>query len=466
MKLAFDPTDPLTLAIAPPANETSEERRVRQEKEEHALQVSRRIDAELKAERIAMKKMRKAVRVLVLGQSLSGKSTTIKNFQMTYAQKSWVEERASWKAVIFLNLARSVNGIVDILSEELEIAQGILPNSDETAWHGSTSGLTENHKSLTLKLAPLRQIERDLQSLLGSGSSEPEDLHRKLTEGRTTLQEFALRSTSGWKSVLEQIRNPSEGKGESLHRVASQVIAGCKDDIGYLWNDAVVQQILRKRNIRIEDAPGFFLHDLDRIANLDYVPSDEDVVRARLRTTGVQEYRFTLDRGTASSLDWLMYDVAGIRTSRAAWIPYFKDITAIIFLAPLSAFNENLAEDPRINRLDDTFSLWNTICSSKLLSDVQIILFMNKIDILQRKLDSGILVKDFISDFQEQSNDFATVTTWFRRIFGKIHRKGSPPTRKLIAHFTSVVDTKSTAQTLAAVQAVILTNDIVEAGLL
>lgn len=63
---------------------------------------------------------------------------------------------------------------------------------------------------------------------------------------------------------------------------------------------------------------------------MDYEPSDEDVVRARLRTTGVQEYHFTLDRGgtipslyrkseprnTASigpsdTLEWLMYDVAG-----------------------------------------------------------------------------------------------------------------------------------------------------------
>lgn len=66
---------------------------------------------------------------------------------------------------------------------------------------------------------------------------------------------------------------------------------------------------------------------------MDYEPSDEDVVRARLRTTGVQEYHFTLDRGGAfaslyrksepydpdmpvpigpsAALEWLMYDVAG-----------------------------------------------------------------------------------------------------------------------------------------------------------
>lgn len=33
-----------------------------------------------------------------------------------------------------------------------------------------------------------------------------------------------------------------------------------------------------------------FLDDVDRIATRRYEPSDDDVVRARLRTVGVQEY--------------------------------------------------------------------------------------------------------------------------------------------------------------------------------
>lgn len=40
-----------------------------------------------------------------------------------------------------------------------------------------------------------------------------------------------------------------------------------------------------------------FLDDLYRIAHRGYEPTDEDVVRARLRTTGIQEYRFLLDTG-------------------------------------------------------------------------------------------------------------------------------------------------------------------------
>lgn len=45
-----------------------------------------------------------------------------------------------------------------------------------------------------------------------------------------------------------------------------------------------------------------FLDDLYRIANREYEPTDDDVVRARLRTMGVQEYRFVFETGTHHSV--------------------------------------------------------------------------------------------------------------------------------------------------------------------
>ena len=42
-----------------------------------------------------------------------------------------------------------------------------------------------------------------------------------------------------------------------------------------------------------------FLDDLYRIAHRDYEPTDDDVVRARLRTIGVQEFRFLFETGTS-----------------------------------------------------------------------------------------------------------------------------------------------------------------------
>ena len=68
-----------------------------------------------------------------------------------------------------------------------------------------------------------------------------------------------------------------------------------------------------------------------------------------MRTLGVEEHRFTLESGALPGTEWYIYDVGGSRSVRQHWIPYFDDVQAIIFLAPL-AFNLVLDEDPKVNR--------------------------------------------------------------------------------------------------------------------
>jgi hypothetical protein len=55
---------------------------------------------------------------------------------------------------------------------------------------------------------------------------------------------------------------------------------------------------------------------------------------------------------------------------RGVWHPYFTDVKAIIFLAPISVFDERLEGDSGIYLLEDSINLWTTTCKSKLLSKV------------------------------------------------------------------------------------------------
>lgn len=54
--------------------------------------------------------------------------------------------------------------------------------------------------------------------------------------------------------------------------------------------------------------------EVDRVADLSYTPSDDDVIRARLRTIGVQEHRILLETGPEAGKEWLIYDVGGSRS--------------------------------------------------------------------------------------------------------------------------------------------------------
>ncbi|KDR69400.1 hypothetical protein GALMADRAFT_145447 [Galerina marginata CBS 339.88] len=542
--MALTDQDPFAIFHTPPPNETAGERALRETKEAEAKRISDQIDDQLKAERLALKKARNIVRVLLLGQSESGKSTTLKNFRMKYARAAWDAERASWRSVIQLNVIRSIITIVETLQAEMDgeplerpgtptTAAPMTPGASSSVGFSydpltnaassptvsvSRSGsltrqsqtqaqsqkpplsslLTGKHQLLKLRLGPLRRVETDLKKRLGAGSEEDIDGAAdslgplSLEADSQTLvprqkREFSVRRLD---EALERgvARRPSSIHGSHSghgHGVGNgsdegggpgggggvdettEILASCLEDMKALWTDEVVRVVLKKRRLRMEDSAGFFLDDLDRIAQRSYLPSDDDVVRARLRTLGVQEYAIKFEEPNPSSLfaggiggdagkTWLLYDVGGSRTVRHAWLPYFDNVQAIIFLAPVSCFDERLSEDSRINRLEDSFLLFKHVCSSKLLSKATMILFLNKIDLLKRKLKAGVLVKKFLPSFGERANDTSTVVKYLREKFKEVLKEHSPEQRTSYFYATSVIDTKATAATIKAVKDSIL----------
>lgn len=83
-----------------------------------------------------------------------------------------------------------------------------------------------------------------------------------------------------------------------------------------------------------------FFEDLDRLFNKEFIPTDQDVLRARLRTTGITETHF--DLGT---LQYRMFDVGGQRSERKKWIHCFEGVNALMFLVAISGYDQCLAED-------------------------------------------------------------------------------------------------------------------------
>src|ERR1700722_7673478 len=70
-----------------------------------------------------------------------------------------------------------------------------------------------------------------------------------------------------------------------------------------------------------------------------------------------------------------------------------------------STNSHSFLQDPSINRLEDFFLLWRSICSSKLLAKTTMIVFLNKCDILKRKLEAGALVKEQLPSLGDRSHD-------------------------------------------------------------
>ena len=61
----------------------------------------------------------------------------------------------------------------------------------------------------------------------------------------------------------------------------------------YLWSAPSIRKAYERRNeFQLIDSASYFLNDLDRVCTPEYEPSDDDILRTRVRTTGIVKIEF------------------------------------------------------------------------------------------------------------------------------------------------------------------------------
>ncbi|CAO2610483.1 Guanine nucleotide-binding protein G(o) subunit alpha [Lemmus lemmus] len=154
-----------------------------------------------------------------------------------------------------------------------------------------------------------------------------------------------------------------------------------------LWGDSGIQECFnRSREYQLNDSAKYYLDSLDRIGAADYQPTEQDILRTRVKTTGIVETHFTF-----KNLHFRLFDVGGQRSERKKWIHCFEDVTAIIFCVALSGYDQVLHEDETTNRMHESLMLFDSICNNKFFIDTSIILFLNKKDLFGEKIKKSPL---------------------------------------------------------------------------
>jgi guanine nucleotide-binding protein alpha-1 subunit len=171
---------------------------------------------------------------------------------MQFARDKWIEERVSWRAVILLNLVRSANTILDAFSQEKD---------DEQFGLDDAFTFDDYYRRYRLRLSPVLQtVENNLKRLLGAKPDEIElrKPARPILLSPRTPPEFFVRSRT-WRNFIQSTQGP-EFSGcpaeQDLPNIfdSTEAIANCKDDIKSIWSDDIVQAMLAKRRIRLEDS--------------------------------------------------------------------------------------------------------------------------------------------------------------------------------------------------------------------
>ncbi|KAG1737296.1 guanine nucleotide binding protein, alpha subunit [Suillus lakei] len=469
--------DPLSLAIRPPPEESDSDRHIRLQHEAEARRISEQIDEELRFEREKLKKSKSDVKLLLLGQAESGKSTLQKQFQLMYSPASLESERMSWRTVVYFNVVRSIKKILTTLEawddiddgtdsqstlERQELGDYLPPRASSSATpsvHSSQIGVALSPPSPTSPTSPTASSPI-------RGSTAISDLRRRLLPLTNTEPQLADRLSggvavsgsgkgevyvrSGWQARTIQ-KALSVIDADPLVDDVARMLEQSREDIRTLWENQVVRALMTSRKLKLDEWSEFFLNDISRISARNYVPSTDDILHARIQTMGVAEHIFDVDIH-GKTVTWHLFDVGGARGQRHSWVPYFDDANAIIFVSPISAFDQYLEEDPRTNRIDDSLQLFTQICSNQLLKKVHLVLFLNKTDILRKKLERGLSVSKYILSYGDRPNEYESVVQYFRAHFLQVHRRNNENRRVLYTHLTNVVDTKATQSIIGNVR--------------
>lgn len=217
----------------------------------------------------------------------------------------------------------------------------------------------------------------------------------------------------------------------------------------------MVELLKRRSEFYLMDSTPYFFKELDRVSQPDYIPTVDDVLRARTKTTGIYETRFTM-----GNLGIHMFDVGGQRSERKKWIHCFEAVTSIIFCVALSEYDQVLLEESGQNRMTESLVLFDSVINSRWFARSSIILFLNKIDLFKEKLPRAPL-EDWFEDYTGGA-DTNKAAKYILYRFTQVNRAKL----NIYPHLTQATDTSNIRLVFAAVKETILQNALKDSGIL
>jgi len=225
-----------------------------------------------------------------------------------------------------------------------------------------------------------------------------------------------------------------------------------------LWADSGILLAFENRaKFQLTDSASYFFNKIDDIAIDNYLPNEQDVLRSRVRTTGIVENNFEIDGN-----QFKMFDVGGQRNERKKWIHCFESVTAVLFVGVLSEYDLVLYEDENMNRMEETLNLFDEICNSRWFRSTAIILFLNKRDMFEEKIQKVALnVCPVFSDYTGEN----TYDAGCQLIESAFQSKNRNPEKVIYSHVTCATDTSNVTAVFNAVKDIIIRKSLGEAGL-
>ena len=113
----------------------------------------------------------------------------------------------------------------------------------------------------------------------------------------------------------------------------------------------------------------------------NYIPSLYDILYIRAPTSGITQQYIMYHNKSIN-----IVDVGGQRNERRKWVHCFDHVNIVLFVVSLGDYDQVLEEDSCVNSMVESLHCFSGICNSKSFVNIPIVLFLNKYDIFQEKL--------------------------------------------------------------------------------
>eukprot|EP01126_Amoeba_proteus_P059666 TRINITY_DN7810_c0_g2_i1.p1 TRINITY_DN7810_c0_g2~~TRINITY_DN7810_c0_g2_i1.p1 ORF type:complete len:336 (+),score=54.93 TRINITY_DN7810_c0_g2_i1:178-1185(+) len=272
-----------------------------------------------------------------------------------------------------------------------------------------------------------------LKQIILSKDSDVEDSQLQ-SKNRDAFKNLVL---VGMNSLLRQAQIEDKiPKGKEIEHATAILTEA--HDIGplevpaltYLWKQDGIQDVLKKK---YQPELEYFMSDIEKFLNPDYIMTREDILHVRQKTTGVRFY----DVPGLDGRQLCFVDVGGQRSERRKWISAFDDVVAVIYVSALDSYDLTLEEDTKTNRLDDDIRLFVEVTSSKFLPKVWFFVH-NKSDLLKKKLKTSPLSSYFPDVDKDKEDDIDYAVGYLR---SKFLERIDPGSIRIFFHVTCALNT-------------------------
>jgi GTPase SAR1 family protein len=311
-----------------------------------------------------------------------------------------------------------------------------------------------------------------MRNLYGEGFSEQSrkqlapvvmsNLLEGVVEIGTAVKSLNLTLGAGLEDDLKEIESIVLGSAGSSPRAF--LTPELAQKVKRLIQDTSFQTALSKRStFQLQDCWQSFADQLVKEyptwGGETWVPSVSDCVSVRVRTSGIVEEQFIIDK-----IVFNVFDVGGQRAERRKWIHSFDNVTAVIFVTAISEYDQVLFEDRNKNRLEEALELFEEICNSRWFLKNPLMLFLNKKDLFEHKFLIEKVPLNISGKFPtapDSNDDLKKAIDWITSQFLK---KRKSPDKDIYTHVTTATDPHNVRAVFDVCRNVILKKSLANSG--